>query len=162
MPLDDKPTEMFGKIMSWPDEMIEIAFEILTDVSVKEIENIRCQLKGKMANPRDIKAKLAREITALYHGKNAAQKTEKEFNKVFKEKKNPSVMPRIHIAGKSMPILELLAKAKLTPSKSEAKRLIEQKGVKIDGRIQENWQADISTKKGIIIQVGKRKFVEIM
>ena len=124
VPLDDKPTEMFGKIMSWPDEMIEIAFEILTDVSVKEIENIRCQLKGKMANPRDIKAKLAREITALYHGKNAAQKTEKEFNKVFKEKKNPSVMPRIHIAGKSMPILELLAKAKLTPSKSKTKKFI--------------------------------------
>ena len=160
--LDDKPTETFGKIMSWPDELMEIGFEVLTDVSIKEIENIRRQLKEKIVNPRDIKAKLAREIVSLCHGKNMAQKAEQEFNKVFKEKKNPSVIPKIHIAGKSMPILELLVKTKLTPSKSEAKRLVEQKGVKIDGEIQNDWRKNIPIKIGIIIQVGKRKFAEII
>ena len=118
-------------------------------------------MKSKNFNPRDAKAKLAYEIVALYHGKPAAQKAEKEFNRIFKEKELPSEMPSIKITDKNINILDLLVKTKLASSKAEAKRLIEQKGVKIDDEIQEDWRKNILIKSVMIIQVGKRKFVKI-
>lgn len=157
---NENPALMYGKIMSWPDGQIIPAFELLTDISEKEIEDISQQLK-KGANPRDAKARLAREIVSLYHGKNAAQKAEQEFNRVFKQKEVPSEMPAVSIKEKSIDILELLLKAKLVKSKSEARRLIEQNGVKIDNKVQSDWRKTISPKRGMIVQAGKRKFVKI-
>jgi len=159
--MDEKPNEMFGKIMRWPDALITPAFELLTDISDKEIKDIATKLKKGAVNPRDVKAKLAREITSFYHGKNAALKAEKEFNRVFKQREAPSEIPAVSIKGKNIDILELLLKIKLAPSKSEARRLIEQKGVKIDGKIQSDWRKMISPKRGMIVQVGKRKFAKI-
>jgi len=108
-----------------------------------------------------MKARLAREIVTMYHSKKAAQEAEKEFNKVFKEKKLPTEIPEIKINRKKINILDLLVKTKLVSSKAEAKRLIEQKGVKINNKVQKNWKAIIEIKKGLIIQKGKRKFVKI-
>jgi len=88
-------------------------------------------------------------------------KAEKEFERVFKEKKLPSKIPGVKIKEEKLNILEFLVKTKLASSKSEAKRLILQKGVKINGIVKENWQEIIETKKGMIIQVGKRKFVKL-
>ena len=104
---------------------------------------------------------MAYEIVALYHGKPAAQKAEKEFNRIFKKKELPSEIPSIKIAAKNINILDLLVKTKLASSKAEAKRLIEQKGVKINNEIQEDWRKNILIKSVMIIQVGKRKFVKI-
>ena len=151
--LDEGSKEMYGKIMSWPDNLINIGFELCTGIPIDEV--------GKIANPREAKARLAREIVKIYHGEKAAQLAEKEFNKVFKEKELPSKIPEIRIKERSLNILALLVKTKLTDSKAEAKRLVLQKGVRIDKNIQENWQAKIEIKKGLIVQVGKRTFVKI-
>jgi len=86
---------------------------------------------------------------------------EEEFIKVFREKKLPSKIPEIRIKEKSLNILDLLMKTKLTASKAEAKRLILQNGVKIGGIVQNDWQKEIEIKKGLVIQVGKRKFVKL-
>lgn len=159
--LDEKADNMYGQIMSWPDELINLSFELCTNIPIKETKKIKKELKSKKLNPRDAKAKLAKEIVALYHGKPAAQKAEKEFNRIFKKKELPSEIPSIKIAAKNINILDLLVKTKLASSKAEAKRLIEQKGVKINNEIQEDWRKNIPIKNGMIIQVGKRKFAKI-
>ena len=153
--------EQYGKIMSIPDKLITHYFELVTYVPLEEINRMKKNLKLKKVNPKNLKSQLAREIVALYHGKNAAKKAEREFSRIFKEKKLPAEIPIIKIKEKFLDILDLLVKTKLASSKSEAKRLIFQKGVKINGKIQESWQEKIVIKKGLIIQKGKRKFVKI-
>jgi len=154
--IEDTPSQMFGKIMSIPDDLIFDYFKLLTRTSLAEIEKI------KKLNPRDAKAALAQEIVRIYHGKKAAEAAEKEFERVFKERKLPSRIRGIEIKEEKLNILEFLVKTKLVSSKSEAKRLILQKGVKIDGKIEENWRGTVQIKKGMIIQVGKRKFVRLV
>jgi len=150
----DNPNDMYGKIMSMKDEFVPEYFELCTDVPLPEIKII------KKSNPRDMKAKLAREIVAAYYGRNTSLRAEKEFNRIFKEKKLPDFMPIVKIPQKSLNILDLLLKAKLASSKAEAKRLIIQKGVRIDNEVQEDWQKQVKIKKGLVIQVGKRKFTK--
>jgi len=159
--ITDKPKEMYGKLMSLHDDLILQYFELCTNLPLTEIKKIEEDLRFKKINPRDVKARLAKEIVSIYHGEGAAKTAEKEFHLVFKEKKLPTKIPEIKIKEKTLNILELLTKTKLASSKSEAKRLILQKGVKIDGKIQENWQEIIEIKKGMVIQVGKRKFIKI-
>lgn len=157
----DSPGEMYGKIMSMKDELIPEYFELCTQVSLKEVKKIARDLKNKKLNPRDAKARLAREIVKIYHGEKTASKTEEEFKRIFKEKKLPRKIPEIKIKEKSLNILDLLVKTKLARSRSEAKRLILQKGVKIDGEIVGDWKKIIKIKKGQVFQVGKRKFIRV-
>lgn len=159
--INSPPNEMYGKIMALPDEVIVNCFKLSTEVPLKEIEEMGEKLKKKKVNPRDLKAKLAREIVSIYHGKKAAQIAEKEFERVFREKKLPTKIVKIKIKEKALNLLDLLVKTKLALSKSEAKRLVFQKGVKIDGETETNWQKIIEIKKGRVIQVGKRKFVRL-
>lgn len=151
---NDFPKDMFGKVMALPDEAIKPCFELCTEVSLTEVRKIK--------NPKEAKLRLAKEIVAMYYNKKAAERAEKEFEKVFKRKELPSKIPGIKIKNKKLPILDLLVKTKLTFSKSEAKRLILQKGVKIDGKIQDDWRKILEIKKGLIIQVGKRNFIKIV
>lgn len=159
--LDEKPREMYGKIMNWPDSLIILGFELCTDVPLKEIKEISEQIKQGGINPREAKAKLAREVVALCHNKEKAKRVEKEFNKVFQKKELPSQIPEVGLKESPLAILDLLVKTKLVSSKSEAKRLILQKGVRIDGQVQADWQKVIEIKKGQVLQVGKRRFVKI-
>lgn len=158
----DKPNDMYGKLMSMKDELIPEYFELCTDVPLPEIEKIKKDLLSGKAKPRDVKSELAREIVGIYHGEKLARQAEEEFNKVFREKKLPTKIPEVKISQKSLSILDLLAKTKLVSSKSEAKRVILQKGVKIDGETQADWQEVIKIKKGLVVKVGKRKFVKII
>ena len=155
--LDEKPKEMFGKIMAWLDSLIFPGFELCTDLSIDEINKIKKQKN----NPRDDKARLAREIISIHHSKSVAQKAEREFNRVFKEKKTPSAVRTFKSSGKTG-ILDLLVKTKLAPSKSEAKRLIQQKAIKIDNKIIKDWKQKITPKKGAILKAGKRKFIKLI
>ncbi|MDP2967578.1 MAG: tyrosine--tRNA ligase [bacterium] len=158
----DNPNDMYGKIMSMKDELIPEYFELCTDIPLPEVEKIKKDLKFQKLNPRDTKARLASEIVKIYYSSKAAQKAEEEFNKVFKEKELPSKIPEIRIKERSLNILDLLVKTRLTDSKSEAKRLVSQKGVKINREAQYDWRKEIEIKKGLIVQVGKRKFVKLV
>lgn len=160
--ITDPPQEMYGKIMSMKDELMEDYFELCTKVPFQELRRIKKSLKEKNINPRDLKTRLAREIIILYYNKKAAAAAEKEFERIFKEKKTPEKIPQIKVKEKNLNILDFLVKIKLASSKSEAKRLVLQKGVKIDGKTQEDWRKIVKTKKGQIIKVGKRKFLEII
>ncbi len=160
--LDEKPEKMYGKIMSWPDNLIILGFELCSNLPTDKIREITAQIKKRKLNPRDAKAKLAREIVALCYNRKVALEAEKEFNQVFREKGLPSKIPEIKIKEKELNTLDLLVKTKLVSSRSEAKRLILQRGVKINGKIQKNWQEIIQIKKGQVVQVGKRKFIKVI
>lgn len=157
----DKPEDMYGKLMSLKDEYIIEYFTMCTEVLPKEVTDLKQKLKKRSVSPRDAKAQLALEIVTLYHGKSGAEKAEKEFAKVFKEKKAPSSMPRIAVAEKRLSVVDLLVRTELVASKSVARRLVQQKGVRLDGLICEEVDKEIEIRKGMTIQVGKRKFVKI-
>ncbi len=157
----DSPQEQYGKIMSMKDDLIINYFEMATRMPLSEISKIKKGLASGKLNPRDAKAKLAREIVELYHGRKEAAKAEKEFDRIFKEKKIPSKIRTVSLSEKKLNICDLLKKIGLVLSKSEAKRLVMQKGVKINSRVQDDWQKNIEIRKGMIVQVGKRKFVKI-
>ncbi|MBU2579121.1 tyrosine--tRNA ligase [Patescibacteria group bacterium] len=160
--LDDSSNEMYGKIMALSDEVIIPCFNLCTSLNTKEIEEIKKDLKNKKKNQRDIKAKLAREIVAIYHDEKLALRAEQEFNKVFKEKKTPSKIPifKQNNQRAAYNLIDLLVETKLAPSRTEAKRLIAQKAIKIDNEVQKDWQKEIKIIPGMIMQAGKRKFIK--
>lgn len=159
--MDDDPKDMYGKIMSWPDESIIPGFDLCTNVPEEDVRKIEKDIKDNKTNPRDAKAMLAKKIVEICHGEKEAKEAEEEFESVFKENSLPSEIPEVPIKEKEMDILDLLVEAKLVSSKAEAKRMIVQKGVKIGGKVEEDWKAKIEIKKGLLVQVGKRKFVKI-
>jgi tyrosyl-tRNA synthetase len=152
--LDEKPKEMYGKIMSWPDTLINPGFELCTFSSLEEIKKIN--------NPREAKARLAREIVSFYHGEVKALRAEQEFNKVFKEKKTPSQIKILKITPCSLGAKELLVKCGFSQSLSEAQRLIEQGAVSLDNKILEDWRQKIQIRKPAILKVGKHRFLKII
>ena len=158
----DEPGDMFGKVMSTKDELIDEYFELTTRLSESEISEI----KNSSNNPRDIKAKLAKEIVKMYYGEKEAQKAEEEFNKIFRDKELPSDMPVFETDIKTYPILDLLFDAKLVSSKNEAKRLVEQNAVELQiGGSKEkitDWKKEINLENEMVIKVGSRRFVKII
>jgi len=156
----DEPNDMFGKIMSMHDELIPDYFLLCTRLPIEEVNRIKQELE-QGANPRDLKARLAKEIVTLYHDKEAAEKAEQEFNQVFKDKGKPTDIPEIEIKDKKLKLIDLILQTKQVQSKSEARRLIEQKAVKINDQANTNWQEEIEIKSNDIIQIGKRKFIKV-
>jgi len=159
--VSERPGEMFGKVMSIPDELIVRYFELATDVSSEEIAETEQELK-KGKNPRDAKMKLAREIVALYHDQNSAVAAEKEFVSVFSRKELPSDIEQKTIAQEAINIIELLTQTGLTSSKGEARRLIAGGGVRVDGDKIDDVDTILSLKKEKLIQVGKRKYLKVL
>lgn len=156
----DPPEKQYGQLMSMKDELIIDYFKLCTPLTLDKIDLIKTELK-KGANPRDVKARLARQIVALYHGPKAADRAAEEFDRVFKEKQNPSDIPIFTPTKYVTSLVDLLVAAKLASSKGEARRLISQNAVKINKKIHHEWKKPITLKPKDIIQVGKRKFIQI-
>jgi len=156
--ITDEPGDMYGKLMSIHDEMIAQYYRICTDVAEDVIEQTVKDIAAG-ANPRDTKASLAREIVRIYHGEEAALAAEAAFNKQFRDKERPDDIPTTAVSKKQWQPIELLVALKLADSKSEARRLIEQGGVRLnDAKIDDD---EIKVKSGDVIQVGKRRFVKL-
>ncbi|HBH46199.1 MAG TPA: tyrosine--tRNA ligase [Candidatus Jacksonbacteria bacterium] len=157
----DKPEEMFGKVMSAIDDIIIEYFKLTTDVPLDEIADLERDLKAGLINPRDAKARLAKEIVKIYHGEIAAVAAAAEFDRIFKNREKPSEMAEFKAVKNDYLLPDLMIAAGLSKSKADAKRVIEQGGVKIDDQIVKDWEKEITIKAGMILQVGKRKFVKI-
>jgi len=155
--LSDTPDDMFGKIMSMPDGFILPAFELLTEAPMAEVEKYKTEMQSGR-NPKEIKMIVAFHITELNFGKKVACDARESFISVHQNKEVPQEMEEIHAASKN--ILDILVQARLASSKSEAKRIIAQKGVKVDGEIVGS--EDFEIIKNCIIQRGKRLFVKII
>ncbi|MFN3780903.1 MAG: tyrosine--tRNA ligase [Candidatus Kapaibacteriota bacterium] len=161
--ITDEPKEMFGKIMSIPDELILKYYFYATFPDPSESEKFEKDLKSGSLHPKEAKIQTAKKIVALYYGEEEAERAHKEFEKVFSKKEIPDEVETIvlNVENKVQPLVDVLIATGLAPSKKEAKRLIEQGGVYVDGsRVSDVYMnLDISTKR--LIKYGKRKFLYI-
>ena len=155
----ESPKDMFGKVMSIPDRLMENYFTLLTDLPREKID---AMLDPKRTHPRQAKAALGRMIVATYHGQDAAQEASDEFDRVFAEKQTPTDMPEIRAASAAMNIIDLIVLASFAPSKSEARRLVLQNAVSIDDSRIADPNANVELKTGQVLRVGKRRFGRIV
>ncbi|HSQ74472.1 MAG TPA: tyrosine--tRNA ligase [Bacteroidota bacterium] len=162
--INDAPQQMYGKTLSIPDTLIYDYMLLVTALNEKELAEIRQELEKGTANPRDLKHRLAREIVTLYHGADAATAAEEEFDRIFVRKDLPDEVPehRIMTNGAPIGILRLLTETGLASSNSDARRLIDQGGVSIDGQRIADQAAQIDAARGVILKVGKRKFIRVI
>jgi tyrosyl-tRNA synthetase len=162
--ISDGPKDIYGKTLSIPDSLIYNYYELATDIPNDELKNIKQLLDDGSVNPRDIKRQLARIIVKMYYNEQAAIEAEEEFDKIFIKKEIPDEIPEFKIEDNisELGILDLIVKVNCAPSKGEARRLINQGGVSLDGDKIEDIAAIISLKKESILKVGKRKFVKII
>jgi tyrosyl-tRNA synthetase len=157
----EKPLEIYSKIMSIPDRLIIKYYILCTEISLPKIEKIKKEIEQREVNPRDTKADLALEIVKMYHGKEEAQNAADEFDRIFKMGRLPKHIPQKSLPQGSYLIVDLLVSTGLLSSKTQARHLIEQSGVKVDGNIVSNRDASIKIKNGMVLQIGKRKFVKV-
>jgi len=150
----------YGKVMSIPDSIIYTYFDLATNVKEEELKKIKKELANKKTNPRDLKMKLAHTIVSMYHGKKEADKAQEDFIKVFQKHDIPKDIPTIRIT-KPTKIIDLLVKNKLATSGSDARRLIDQKGIKLGDKTITDTSLVIKPKTDLILQVGKRRFVKL-
>ncbi|MFE8701526.1 tyrosine--tRNA ligase [Cytobacillus sp. FJAT-54145] len=160
--IDESPKEMYGKAMSIPDELMSKYFDLITDFTLEQIQTMKEQLESGSLHPRDAKMLLGKTIVRMYHGLEAAEKAEQDFISVFQQGALPDEIPVVDWNGdREIPVIDLLVDLQLLSSKSEARRMIENKGVKINGDRVQDTKLTVSITEGLIIQVGKRKFVKI-
>jgi len=156
--LDQTPPDMFGKVMSWPDELIAAGFELLTDVPMAEIDSVKKQMADG-SNPRDFKANLAEEIVATIHGKEKAAAARQSFSSTFKEGAVPADAPKVSVkAGDKL--VDMLLAAKIIASKAEFRRLIDGKAISyVGGEAIIDYECKLD--RSGTIRVGKKRFVTI-
>lgn len=161
--INESPNEMFGKTMSISDNLIYTYFELATDVPNEELDKIKRQLEDPSLNPRDLKRRLAFEIVKIYHGETAAKEAEDEFERIFSRRNLPTDMPEFAFSktGDNIWIVRLMASAGLVKSNAEARRLIQQGAVSIDGQKILDANLEIKPEKDFILKVGKRRFLKV-
>ena len=162
--LSESPKEMYGKTLSIPDSQIYNYFLLATDVPPSELAEIKKSLEAKSVNPRDIKRRLARRFVGMYHTAEQAIAAEQEFDRIFVKKDVPDDVEEFSypIASNAVGILQLLVDTKLAASKGEARRLVEQGGVTIDGMKVADIGAIVELDQPALVKVGRRRFLKIV
>jgi tyrosyl-tRNA synthetase len=154
----DEPNDMFGKVMSISDEMMENYLTLLTGLDAEKIAEL---VDGDKTHPKEAKVLLGKSIVADFYDQAAAKAAAAHFKKVFSQKQLPDEIPEIEIAGAPITAAKLLVHCRLIPSSSEAKRMIKQSAVTIDGGKVTDPNAEITPTTGMTLQVGKRKFAKL-
>ena len=159
--IDEEPKEMYGKAMSIPDELMMRYFMLVTDMPIEEQEDMEKRLESGELHPRDAKMQLARTIVRLYHGEEAALEAEEEFKRVFQQRALPTDIPEYAMDAPTEPIFvpQFCTDAGLTASNGEARRSIKAGAFKVNG--EKYTEENLTLEDGMIVQVGKRKFVKI-
>ena len=157
--ITDAPADMFGKVMSIPDELMANYYTLLTDLPAARIKELA---DPQRTHPRQAKAELARMITAVHHGEKAAGEASAEFDRVFAQRQTPTDMPEIPLPAGTIGIVELVVQAGFAASNSEARRLVKQNAVSIDGEKVTDIDAAVTPADGQILRVGKRRFGRMM
>ena len=159
--IDEEPKEMYGKAMSIPDELMMRYFMLVTDMPIEEQEDMAKRLESGELHPRDAKMQLARTIVRLYHGEEAALEAEEEFKRVFQQRAMPTDIPEYAMDAPTEPIFvpQFCTDVGLTASNGEARRSIKAGAFKVNG--EKYSEENITLEDGMILQVGKRKFLKI-
>ena len=156
----DPPEDKYGKIMSISDDMIVKYFRLAADADDQKVEAIKYLLSDSKINPRDVKRELGRAIVKLYHGADEAQAAEQHFDKVIVQKDIPDEMDEVELESDQL-LVDIITNAGLTKSKGEARRLIKQNAVKLDGAVCKDINQKLHAGKESVIKVGKRRFLKV-
>jgi tyrosyl-tRNA synthetase len=163
--ITESPTDIFGKLMSIPDDLMWTYYDLVTDRTPTEIAALKKEVSTGATHPMDVKMRLAQEVISGFHGEESARKAAENFQRVFRDRQAPAEAEVQRIPqGPSKKLVALLAELKLAPSKSEAGRLIEQGGVEIDGvRVEDpRKDIDLSKPREFLLRAGKKKFLRIL
>jgi tyrosyl-tRNA synthetase len=162
----EPPDEIYGKVMSISDELMWRYYELLTELAPGEIARLKSEVESGARHPRDVKSELAKKLVADFHSRAEADRAEAEFIRRFRERQTPTDVPSrvIKPAAPKIKLVDLLTQVDLAPSKAEARRLIAQGAVKVNGeRVSEaTFEIDTTATKEIHLQVGKLKFMKIV
>lgn len=161
IPLASTAEDMYGKLMSIPDAAMGSFMRLLTSWTPAEIAKIEADVKSGQQHPRDVKMQLARTITAVYLGEKQAEQAEAHFVRVFQEQQFPEDMAQFRLSP-GITLIEVLVESKLVKSRSEARRLIEQQGVRLEEEVLEDGQAEMALDAPRVLRVGKRRFVKLL
>ena len=163
--ITESPSEMFGKLMSIPDALITKYLTLLTDIPSARVMEIGQGMEHRSLNPRDAKVDLAVELVTRYHGPEAAAQAKQEFSKVFSRREQPTEMPEVAVSASKdgkVDVVALLVEAKLAKTKNEARRLLTQGGVKLNGTPVKEPLLSLSAARGAVLQVGSRHFRKLV
>jgi tyrosyl-tRNA synthetase len=161
--INEPPDEIFGKVMSISDQLMLRYYELLSDMSLADLEKLKAGIRNHSLHPMDVKKRLGRELVARYHCADAADQAEENFVKRFRDNQTPDEMPEITMPADEGKILlwKVLAQAGLVKSNSEGRRAIQQGGVKVNGDKITDENMEMASNQGYVIQVGKRRFVRV-
>ena len=159
--LIDSPQDIYGKTLSIPDTLIAKYFEFATDITDSDLLEIKNDLEQNLSNPRDLKRRLARELVELYHNRESSIIAEQEFDKLFIKKDIPDEIPEYKLM-ETEKLVSIMVKNEMVSSNGDAKRMIKQGAVKINGEKVTDLFAEISTGEEQVLKVGKRKFLRIL
>jgi len=163
--ITEAPGEMFGKIMSIPDDLMWSYYELVTDRTPAEIAALKGEVASGRLHPMDAKMRLAKEVITDFHGADAGEKAADNFQRVFRDRQAPAEMPvRKLPVGEVRKLAALLVELKVVESKSEAERLIKQGGVEVDGvRVDDPRKEMPTNKRGeFSLRAGKKKFLKVV
>jgi tyrosyl-tRNA synthetase len=161
--IDESPKEMFGKIMSIPDSLVYSYFELVTDVPASRLEKVKAQLSDDKINPMTIKKELGEIIVNMYHSGDKASAAREEFERVFSKGELPEEIPDYDCKSYNgnVWIIKLLTDTKMASSNGEARRLIKGGGVSLDGNKVTDENLELTIKDGMLLKVGKRRFLRL-
>jgi tyrosyl-tRNA synthetase len=154
----DSPADMFGKVMSISDDMMENYFTLLTDFPMDKVAEL---VNPDKTHPKEAKIILGKAVVTQFYDETTAEASAAEFDKVFAQKNLPDEIPEVQIPSQPIMASKLLLACKLVPSGSEAKRMIRQGAAEIGGNRIEDPNIEITPRNGMVIQVGKRKFARL-
>jgi tyrosyl-tRNA synthetase len=160
--INEPPEEMYGKVMSIPDHAMLDYYILVTRFGPDEVAAVERGLADGSLHPMEAKIQLAREIVSIFHGDEAAAQAEAHFKRVFRKGELPKEIPTHRSSAPELNIVDLLVATDLAKSKSEARRLIGQGGVRLDGEKVDSIEGMVSVQDGMILQVGKRRFVRLV
>ena len=162
--ITEHPNEIFGKVMSISDPLMFRYYELLTDVSSSQVNQWKLDIQNNTVNPKDLKVRLAKQMVSDFWSEDDGKKAALEFNRIFKQKEQPKDMQEVELKSSAVPLIDLIIEQNILPSRGEAKRLIRQGGLYLDGqRVEDIGQIlDIGSREEIILKVGKRKFFKLI
>ncbi|SFJ70282.1 tyrosyl-tRNA synthetase [Halobacillus dabanensis] len=160
--VEESPRDIFGKTMSIPDEQILKYFQLVSPLTIDEVNEVKQQMEKGALHPRDAKMMLASALVAMLHGKKAAEESKADFENVFQKNQIPEDMPEVVWDGnQTVAIVDLVKELGLLPSKSEARRMIKNGGIRVNQEKVPDPATILEVKDGLVLQVGKRKFIRL-
>lgn len=161
--IDESPKDIFGKVMSISDDMIYSYFELVTDVTIERLAEIKKELDDEKSNPMNLKKELGVTLVTMYHSTEAGKGAREEFERIFSKHELPDEIPEFDCSSYDGPvwIVKIMTDGKLAKSNGEARRLIKGGGVSIDGEKVGDENLELDIKDGMLLKVGKRRFLKL-